>query len=316
VTHRLHRPLLLAVPNVSEGRDRAVLAELAARIAAVPGAYLLDASSDPDHHRSVFTLAGGPEALTTALLALYEAALQRVDLRRHEGVHPRVGAVDVTPFVPLAGTSMATAVATAAHLGEEVARRFSLPVLLYEEAAQSTGRRSLSALRRGGLEALGRRLAEPNGAPDYGPRRLHLTAGATIIGARQPLIAVNVFLATTDPAVARAVARAVRESSGGLPAVRALGLALASRDRAQVSMNLVDRRRTSLGRLLAAVRREAEAHGVTVEATEIIGLVPEEALAEAAAELRPSPEAFRDRALEPRLAAAGLLPDADTGPGA
>ena len=269
---------LECVPNVSEGRRPEVVARIAAAAASAPGARLLDVSSDPDHNRSVLTLTGGAEALHAALLALYGAALAEIDLTRHQGVHPRLGAVDVAPFVPLGSTPMAAAVAAAERLGREVAARFALPVYLYEQAARRPGRRLLADIRRGGCEGLAARIAEPAWAPDFGPARTHPTAGATVIGARFFLIAFNALLDTADVAVARAVARRVRESGGGLPAVRAMGVYLASRDRAQVSMNLVDFRRTPILAALDRVRSEAASLGARVIETEVIGLVPEEAV--------------------------------------
>lgn len=296
------RRVLESVPNFSEGRRLEIFQGLVECAETSPGVRLLDASRDPDHHRSVLTLVGDPEPLTSSMLNLYEYALENINLQRHRGAHPRIGAVDVVPFVPLAGSSMETAVQTARGLGRRVAERFGLPVYLYEEAALRPRRRALPELRRGGLDGLAERLADTAWAPDFGPPRLHPTAGATAVGARFFLIAVNSVLDTEDPEVARQIARRVRESGGGLPAVRALGIDLPSRRRVQVSMNLVDYRRTSLGTLLAEVRRRAEARGVEVVETEIVGLVPETALAEAAAELRPSAEHWADRALERRLA--------------
>jgi glutamate formiminotransferase len=271
-------PLLECVPNVSEGRRPAVVERLARAVAA-PGVRLLDVSSDPDHNRSVLTLAGEPAALHDGLLALYEAALSEIDLRRHEGVHPRVGAVDVVPFVPLGTAAMSEAVAAAERLGEAVAERFGLPVYLYEQAARRAERRALASVRRGGFEGLAAKLADPAWAPDFGPARAHPAAGATVIGARFFLIAFNAMLDSTELAVARAVARAVRESGGGLPAVRAMGVWLQSRGRTQVSMNLVDFRRTSLLSALERVRREAALRGARVVETELVGLLPEEAAA-------------------------------------
>lgn len=270
-------PPLECVPNVSEGRRPEVVARLAAAASSLPGVRLLDVSSDPDHNRSVLTLAGDAEGLHAGLLALYEAALAEIDLTRHEGVHPRVGAVDVAPFVPLGDTPMATAVAAAERLGAEVARRFGLPVYLYEQAARHPGRKALADVRRGGFEGLAARLADPAWAPDFGPARVHPTAGVTAIGARFFLIAFNAVLETPDVTVARAIARRVRESGGGLPAVRAMGVYLASRGRAQVSMNLVDYRRTPILRALWKVEEEAAALGTRVVESEVIGLVPEEA---------------------------------------
>jgi glutamate formiminotransferase len=238
---------------------------------------LLDVSSDPDHNRSVLTLAGEAAGLHAGLLALYEAALGEIDLTRHQGVHPRVGAVDVVPFVPLGGTPMAAAAAVAERLAGEVARRFSLPVYLYERAARRLERAALADIRRGGFEGFPARIADPAWAPDFGPARVHPTAGVTVIGARFFLVAFNAVLDTPDAGIARAIARRVRESGGGLPAVRAMGVYLASRGRAQVSMNLVDYRRTPILRALWRVEEEAAALGARVTESEVIGLVPEEA---------------------------------------
>jgi glutamate formiminotransferase / 5-formyltetrahydrofolate cyclo-ligase len=276
---------LECVPNVSEGRRPEVVARLAAAAASAPGVRLLDVSSDPDHNRSVLTLAGEPDGLHASLLALYDAALAEIDLTRHAGVHPRVGAVDVVPFVPLGDTPMAAAVAAAERLGREVASRFGLPVYLYEQAARRPERRLLADIRRGGFEGFPARIADPAWAPDFGPPRIHPTAGVTVIGARFFLIAFNAVLDTPDVNLARAVARRVRESGGGLPAVRAMGVYLASRDRAQVSMNLVDYRRTSLLTALNRVRQEAEALGARVIESEVIGLMPEEAALEVVREV-------------------------------
>lgn len=293
-------PLLECVPNVSEGRRPEVVARLAAAVSA-PGVRLLDLHSDPDHNRSVLTLAGEPGDLRAGLLALYEAALAEIDLTRHQGVHPRVGAVDVVPFVPLAGTPMETAVAAAGELAAEVAERFGLPVFLYERAARQPGRRRLADVRRGGFEGLPARLADPEWRPDFGPARVHPTGGATVIGARFFLIAFNAVLDTPDVSVARAVARRVRESGGGLPAVRALGVYLASRGLAQVSMNLVDYRQTSVWTALKRVRQEAAVHGARVVETELIGLMPEDAAAGVVREALQLPGFTPGRVLETRL---------------
>ncbi len=269
---------LACVPNVSEGRRPEVVARLAGAVSSVAGVRLLDVSSDPDHNRSVLSLAGDADGLHAALLALYEGALAAIDLTRHQGVHPRVGAVDVVPFVPLGDTPMAAAVAAVERLAAEVARRFGLPVYLYECASRRSGRTALADIRRGGFEGFAAKLADSAWAPDFGPARLHPTAGVTVIGARFFLIAFNVVLETSEVAIARAVACKVRESGGGMPAVRAMGVFLASRGRAQVSMNLVDYRRTSVLTALERVRREAEALGTRIVESEVIGLVPEEAV--------------------------------------
>ncbi|HVS04024.1 MAG TPA: glutamate formimidoyltransferase [Thermoanaerobaculia bacterium] len=282
-----HAPLLEAVPNVSEGRRGAVVAALAAAVEGHRGARLLQVSADADHHRTVLTLAGSPEGLHRALLALYACAAERLDLRRHQGVHPRLGAVDVVPFVPLSDCGMATAVAAARRLGEAVAARHALPVYLYAEAAAAPARRRLADLRRGGLAGIAARLADPAWRPDFGPTALHPRLGATAIGARGVLIAVNAQLATADVAIARAIARAVRASSGGLAAVQALGLYLESRGCAQVSMNLLDYRRTSLEELIRRVAAEAASRGTAVASVEIVGMLPAAALPDRRAELPP-----------------------------
>jgi len=268
---------LECVPNVSEGRRPRVVARLAAAASSAPGVRLLDLSSDLDHNRSVLTLAGDADGLQAALLALYKTALAEIDLARHQGVHPRVGAVDVVPFVPLGDTPMAAAVAAAERLASEVARRFGLPVYLYERAARRPGRTALADIRRGGFEGFAAKITDPAWAPDFGPARVHPAAGVTVIGARFFLVAFNAVLETPDAGIARAIARKVRESGGGLPAVRAMGVYLASRGLAQVSMNLVDFRRTPILTAFQRVRQEAEALGTRVIESEVIGLVPEAA---------------------------------------
>jgi glutamate formiminotransferase len=297
-------PRLECVPNVSEGRRPEVFASLVAALRQVPGAALLDASRDADHNRSVLTLAGDAGPLHRALLALFEAALGAIDLAHHEGAHPRLGAVDVVPFVPLGDTPMSEAVTAAEELARAAAERFALPVYLYEEAARAPGRRRLADLRRGGAAGLAARLHDPAWAPDFGPPRLHPTAGATAVGARFFLVATNAVLDTADLEVARAVARAVRQSSGGLPAVRALGLPLPARGRTQVSMNLVDYRVTPPAVAFAAVAREAVARGARVVERELVGLVPAAALAGPGAGARALRREWAGHTVEERLAQA------------
>lgn len=294
-------PRLECVPNVSEGRHPERVARLAAAAASGEGVRLLDVSSDPDHNRTVLTLAGDAPGLRQSLLALYATALQEIDLTRHEGVHPRVGAVDVVPFVPLGDTPMAEAVAAAEDLAAAVAERFGLPVYLYEQAARIPERRRLADIRRGGFEGFAAKIEDPAWAPDFGPGRVHPAAGVTVIGARFFLIAFNALLDTADVAIARQVARRVRESGGGLPAVRAMGVYLASRGRAQVSMNLVDYRQTSVLTALERVRAEAEALGARVVRSEVIGLMPEAAALEVAREALLLPEFGRESLIEGKL---------------
>jgi glutamate formiminotransferase / 5-formyltetrahydrofolate cyclo-ligase len=270
--------LIECVPNVSEGRRPAIVNAIAEAVSQVEGVRLLDRSSDEVHNRSVLTFAGAAGAVQQAVMALFAHALDLIDLRHHTGAHPRLGAVDVVPFIPLAGATMAQCVALARETASMVAARFQLPVYLYEEAAATPDRRNLADIRRGEFEGLAAKMATPGWTPDYGPSRPHPSAGATVIGARAPLIAFNVNLATDRLDVAKAVAAAVRHSSGGLPFVKALGIALPDRGLVQVSMNLTNFTETPMMRAFAAVRDEAARRGTTVEDSEIVGLVPEAAL--------------------------------------
>ncbi len=276
-------PLLECVPNVSEGRDLAVLDRLTATLEAMPGVRLLDRHADAVHHRAVFTLTGEPGPLRAAVVALVEAALPLVDLTRHRGAHPRIGAVDVVPFIPLTGATMADAVLAARTTAMDVAAQFGIPVFLYEAAATRADRRALQEVRRGQFEGLAEKLRTPEWQPDFGPPGPHPTAGAIAIGARHLLVAYNINLATDRVEVARQIASTIRESSGGMPGVKAMGLALRDRGLVQVSMNLTDLDRTSMAEVFEAVTREAMRHGVEVSDSEVVGLVPAQALVGAAA---------------------------------
>ncbi len=267
------------VPNVSEGRDGARLARFAAAVTATPGVTLAGVHADPDHHRSVFTFLGPPAAVAAAALALADAVVAEVDMREHHGIHPRIGALDVLPFVPLAGLTMADAVALAHQTGGTLAARHALPVYYYAHAALRPERRALRELRHGEYEGLAARLASADGRPDDGPARFDARTGAVLVGARDVLIAYNVWLAGDDLGAARAIARAVRASGGGLPAVQALGLPLASRGRAQVSMNLLDYRVTPIPAAFDRVREEAARAGVALDRAELVGLAPRAAFA-------------------------------------
>jgi glutamate formiminotransferase / 5-formyltetrahydrofolate cyclo-ligase len=267
------------VPNISEGRDQATIDAVAAGIRSVSGVRLLNVHSDPDHNRSVFTyIADSSDAIREATMRLFEIALPRIDLRTHHGAHPRVGAVDVVPFVPLETTTMAECVEAAVRFGQDVAERFQLPVYLYEHAARADYRRELPAIRSGGFEQFPVKIADERWRPDFGPTLVHPTAGVSVVGARVPLIAFNMQLGTDRVEVAQACARAVRGISGGLRFVRALPIELKSRGIVQVSMNLLDYRRTPIYRAFHVVREEAERFGVPVISSEIVGLVPAEAL--------------------------------------
>jgi glutamate formiminotransferase len=267
------------VPNVSEGRDPARLRRLRAVLASAPGVALADVHADPDHHRSVFTFLGPLDAVAAAALALAGAVIAEVDMQTHHGIHPRLGALDVLPFVPLAGTTMAEAVALAHRVGRALAARHALPVYYYGEAARRPERRRLRALRQGEYEGLVQRLATADGAPDDGPARFDARAGAVLVGARDVLVAYNVWLASDDLDAARAIARRVRERGGGLAGVQALGLPLASRGRVQVSMNLLDYRTTPIPVAFDRVSAEARRLGIAVERAELVGLAPRAAFA-------------------------------------
>ncbi|MGB7219699.1 MAG: glutamate formimidoyltransferase [Vicinamibacterales bacterium] len=271
--------MILSVPNVSEGRRPDVIASIADAIDRVPGARLLDTSSDASHNRSVFTLAGERAAVAGAVVALVEQAVAQIDLRTHRGEHPRLGAVDVVPFVPLAGASMADCVALARQVGAAIADRFLIPVYLYEEAASSPARRSLEHIRRGQFEGLAAKMMTTGWAPDFGPPAPHPTAGATIVGARRPLIAYNINFSSDRIEVARRIASAVRTSGGGLRHVKAMAVALNERGIVQVSMNLTNYVETPIGQVFEAVKREAARDGVSILESEIVGLVPAAALA-------------------------------------
>jgi len=299
--------LLECVPNFSEGRRPDVVAEIVAAIAAVPGVAVLDHGADESHNRSVVTFAGAGDAVDTAAEEAVRVAVDRVDMRQHTGVHPRIGAVDVVPFVPLAGTPMSDAVATARAFAERIAARFSLPAYLYGEAALRPERARLADIRRGGYEALLSLIAaEASREPDFGPPRLHPTAGAMAVGARHPLIAFNLNLRTDDVRVARRIAVSIRESSGGMPGVQAIGVLLqnaGSAPAAQVSTNLLDWRLTGIDALVAEVRRLARAAGTDIDACELIGLVPAEAIRGVDGAPLGIPD-LTDRTIEARLARA------------
>jgi glutamate formiminotransferase len=296
------------IPNVSEGRRQEVLDACAAAIRHA-GARLLDVKPDAAHNRTVFSFAGEAAPVKAAVLALFETALPAIDLRSHTGEHPRLGAVDVVPFVPIAGVTMADCVALARDVGAEVATRFQLPVFLYEDAASTPERRNLEDIRRGEFEGLGAKLEQAAWKPDFGPATAHATAGASVIGARMPLIAYNVNLATDRIDVARKIASAVRHSSGGFRFVKGMGVALTDRGIVQVSMNLTNYQKTPVHRVLEFVRREAARYGVTVLESEIIGLIPAAALTAAAAWYLQVDASFsEDQILEHQLAKAADQP--------
>lgn len=297
--------ILECVPNFSEGRDPARIDTLVAAMSGIPEAAVLDRQSDFDHHRCVITLAGNPEAVVEAALRGVGKAVELIDLTRHSGAHPRIGAIDVLPFVPVEGVTMEECAGIARRVGREIWERHRVPVYFYEAAATRPDRKNLEDIRRGQFEGLREEVVRnPERAPDFGEARLHPTAGAVAVGARKVLIAYNIMLSTPDASIAKEIARAIRFSSGGLRHVKAIGLELKARGRAQVSINLTDFEETPVHRVFEMVRLEAERHGCTIVGSEIVGLAPRKALEMAAAYFlrlegpRPVPT------LEDRLAAA------------
>ena len=294
------------VPNFSEGRRPEVIDEIARAIGQIEGVTVLDHSRDETHNRSVVTFAGSAEPVVRAATAAVGRALELIDMERHAGAHPRIGAVDVIPFVPLGGARIEECVDLARRFGEQVAARFDLPVYLYGEAALRPERRRLANVRRGQYEALRDGIGtDPARAPDFGPARLHPRGGAVAVGARKPLIAFNINLRTDNLATAVKIATAIRESSGGMPAVQAMGVLLENPGMppmAQVSTNLVDWERTGIASVVREVRRLAREAGSDIDHCELIGLAPTAALLEVAADALGLSPFSADQALELRLA--------------
>jgi glutamate formiminotransferase len=298
--------LIECVPNFSEGRRPEAIDEIVRAIGAIDGVAVLDHSSDATHNRSVVTFAGSAEPVVRAATAAVGRALELIDMTEHTGAHPRIGAVDVMPFVPLGSTRIEECVDLARRFGEQIAGRFDLPVYLYGEAALRPERRRLAHVRRGEIEALRDAIAtDPERAPDFGPSRLHPRGGAIAVGARKPLIAFNVNLRTSDLGLARRIATSIRESSGGMPAVQAMGVLLdvpGGEPMAQVSMNLVDWERTGIAAVVREIRRLAHDAGTEIDHCELIGLAPTGALLEVAADALGLRDFSVDQALELRIA--------------
>jgi glutamate formiminotransferase len=274
-------PVIECIPNVSEGRRPDVIERFVHELRRA-GVRVLDYSSDASHNRSVLTLAGDAASLKQGVLALFAAAIEEIDLRSHRGEHPRLGAVDVVPVVPIEGVTMAECVALAKDIGAAVAERFGVPVYLYEDASENPLRKNLEDIRRGEFEGLAAKMRQPGWAPDYGPSSPHPSAGASVVGARMPLIAYNINLNTDRVDVAKKIAAAIRHSSGGFRYVKAMGLKVETRNLAQVSMNLTNFEKTPIFRVFETVRREAARYGVTILESEIVGLIPSAALVGAA----------------------------------
>jgi len=269
--------LIECVPNISEGRRRDVVEAVASAVDG-PGRKVIDLSMDPDHNRSVITIVGEPDGLLDGVLGLARKASDLIDLNVHRGEHPRMGAVDVIPFIPVRGVTMADCVELSRRVGERIASTLSIPVYLYEESATNADRRNLAAIRKGEFEGFAEKIKLSQWHPDFGEARIHPTAGVVAVGAREFLIAYNIDLATSDLTVAKEIARAVRYSSGGLRYVKALGFPLSEKGIVQVSMNLTNFKKTPILRVFELVKREAEHRGVMVLGSEIVGTVPRAAL--------------------------------------
>ncbi len=295
------RTVIECVPNISEGRDRARVEEIASAVRASPGARLLDLSSDASHNRSVLTLVGDAAGVSAAVLALFEAALPRIDLTRHKGEHPRMGAVDVVPFIPIRGATVDQCVELSREVGKQIAGRFGVPVYLYEDSASSEGRRNLADVRKGQFEGFAEKMKAPAWKPDFGPDRPHPTAGVVAVGARAPLIAYNINLGTRDIAVADRIAKSIRFIGGGFRFVKAMGVELADRGQVQVSINMTNYKKTPLHRVFECVRSEAERYGVPIVGSEIVGLTPADALFMAAEHYLRIEKFSSDQVLETKL---------------
>ncbi|MDR0496807.1 MAG: glutamate formimidoyltransferase [Treponema sp.] len=273
--------LVECIPNFSEGRNEALINEFADAVKSTPGVMLLDFSRDASHNRSVFTFAGSPEGVLDAVFKTAKIAVEKIDLTKHSGEHPRMGAVDVIPFVPLKEITTGECVEMSRTLGKKLWDELKLPVFLYEDSATTPERRNLAALRKGQFEGMAEKIKKPEFVPDYG-NELHRTAGIVACGARPPLIAFNVNLATSDIEIANKIAKIIRESSGGLKSVKSIGIKLEERNIAQVSINMTNYMQTPLYRVLELVKVEAARYGVSVLGTEIVGLVPMNALVDCA----------------------------------
>ena len=295
------RKIVECVPNFSEGRRPEVVREIVAAVESVPGVQLLDYSSDPSHNRSVLTFIGEPAPVKEAAFRAIAKAAELINMEEHRGEHPRIGATDVVPFVPVLGVTMADCIALARELGAEVAEKLRIPVYLYEEAATRPDRRNLADIRRGEYEGLKKEIHLPERHPDFGDPVMHPTAGATVIGAREFLTAYNINLGTPYVSIAKKIARVVRASSGGLMYVKALGIKLGDRNLAQVSMNLTNFKKTPMHVVFNLVKSEAERYGVPIVGSEIVGLVPLDALLAAAEHYLRIENFSRKQVLETRV---------------
>ena len=276
------KKILECVPNFSEGRDLEKIEKIVEPFRAKEGVKLLDYQNDEDHNRSVVTVVGEPEALKNAVVESMGVAVELIDMRTHEGQHPRMGAIDVVPFIPVKNVSVQEAVDISKATAKLAAEAYNLPIFLYEQSAARPERQNLAAIRKGQFEAMAEKLKQPDWAPDFGPARVHPTAGVTAIGARMPLVAFNVNLDTNRLEIADQIAKNVRHISGGLRYCKGIGIELKDRGIVQVSMNMTDYTKTALYRVVELIKIEARRYGVNVVGSEVIGLVPMEALIDAA----------------------------------
>lgn len=274
--------LVECVPNISEGRRPEIIEAVVDEVRRTPGVTLLDYSSDTSHNRAVITFLGSPEGVKEAAVAVAKKAAELIDLTVHQGEHPRMGAVDVIPFIPIKDVTMEECIALSREVAQRVWEEAHMPVFLYEESASSPSRANLAAIRKGQFEGMAKKVQESEWEPDFGGRTVHPTAGVVAVGARMPLIAFNINLSTSDVSIASNIAKIIRQSSGGLPYVKALGVMLSERNIAQVSINMTNFSKTPLYRVLEFVKAEARRYGVSVVGTEIIGLAPMQALADSA----------------------------------
>jgi len=274
--------LVDCIPNFSEGRDEKIVEALAECARSVPGVSLLDYSMDASHNRSVFTLVGSPEGMEEAAFLLCKKASELIDMTKHSGEHPRMGATDVIPFVPVKDMTMEECVEISKRVGERIAKELKIPVILYEASASSPDRVNLAAIRKGQFEGMPEKLKKAKWTPDFGDNTIHPTAGVVAVGARMPLVAFNVNLSTNDVVIADKIARKVRGSSGGLQYVKGMGVYLEERNVAQVSMNLVNYEKTSIYTVFELIKAEAKRWGVSITGSELIGLAPSKALIDCA----------------------------------
>lgn len=280
----MSEPIIECVANCSEGRNVETIHALADAIKTAQGTSLLNQHADVDHHRCVLSFAGSPDAVAQAAFELVKTSTRLIDLNQHSGQHPRIGVTDVLPFIPLEGASMSQCVDLAKRVGKRVGDELGVPVFLYEEASDQSHRKRLEDIRRGSLPGLASRMeSDPSWKPDFGPANPHPTAGVIVIGARYPLIAYNILLNTNDLTIAQAIAKKIRTSNGGLPAVKALGMELNTKGVVQVSTNLTNFRQTPLHVVFETVKAEAEQRGVSIVNSELVGLIPQEAVNQAAA---------------------------------